>query len=92
MALASAHVDELDVVQGAVGDGLVHLLVLGDALPEVLQRLLRAGREIFRTTDLCVLGASAIAHVAGADMHSGDGGALQYGDLGSTYIPQDISK
>ena len=36
---AGAHVNELDVVHVAVGDGLVHLLILGYPVPEVLQRL-----------------------------------------------------
>ena len=36
---AVAHVYELDVVQVAVGDGLIHLLILGNAVPEVIQRL-----------------------------------------------------
>jgi len=35
-----AHVDQLDVVQVAVGDGLVHLLVQPDAFAKVPQRLL----------------------------------------------------
>jgi hypothetical protein len=34
-----SHVDELDVVACAVSDGLIHLLVLGDALLEVTQSL-----------------------------------------------------
>jgi len=51
--LACAHVDELDVVQVAVGDGLVHLLVLGDAVPEVLQRLLQGTPAFGRGSLVC---------------------------------------
>ena len=34
-----SHVDEFDVVKAAVHDGLVHLLVMVDALAEVSDRL-----------------------------------------------------
>jgi hypothetical protein len=42
--LHASHVHDLDVVDVAVGDGLVHLLVLADARLEVRQRLQAAWR------------------------------------------------
>lgn len=50
-ARTHAHVNELDVVDGALGDGLVHLLVLPDAGLEVIHGLsvLLAGRRWVKT-------------------------------------------
>lgn len=56
------HVDELDVVEVAVGDGLVHLLILVDAVPEVLQRLLPAVTTSLAQTLLKTLRAHLSSH------------------------------